>query len=131
MVGWMGVVVQLSVLSLATAPFDVHYLVATAIAVETAILHNFLWHERWTWADRGLTTGVTRGALFRLARFNLTSGIISITGNVTLMSLYVGELGLPILLGNICAIASCSLINFLASDRLVFVHFRGDCPSRG
>ena len=25
---------------------------ATALAVETAILTNFFWHERWTWRDR-------------------------------------------------------------------------------
>ncbi len=29
-----------------------HYLVATALAVEMAVLHNFFWHRRWTWADR-------------------------------------------------------------------------------
>ena len=25
---------------------------ATALAVETALLHNFAWHECWTWNDR-------------------------------------------------------------------------------
>ena len=36
---------------LANVP-GVHYLVATAIGVEAAILTNFLWHDRWTWRDR-------------------------------------------------------------------------------
>ena len=51
---WVGVggfVVQgLALHGLAAAGLP--YPLATALAVEAAILHNFLWHERWTWADR-------------------------------------------------------------------------------
>ena len=32
--------------------FDVNYLMATLVAVEAAILSNFVWHYRWTWRDR-------------------------------------------------------------------------------
>src|SRR5436190_21825889 len=57
------------------------YLLATALAVEGAILHNFVWHERWTWADRVVTHGAglkgrhydvpsRHGRLVRFARFN-------------------------------------------------------------
>ena len=117
-VGWLGVTVQLTMLTLLTGSLDVHYLVGTALAVECAILHNFFWHERWTWRDRGLLG--RPGRLSRLLRFNVASGSLSITGNVVFMSLFVGQLGLHYLVGNLLSIASCALLNFLISDRLVF-----------
>jgi putative flippase GtrA len=118
-VGWIGVGVQLVVLTLLAGHFELHYLAATALAVETAIVHNFFWHERWTWGDRGLRA--TPGRWRRLARFNLTSGSISILGNVIFMSVFVGELGLHYVVGNLASIASCAILNFLVSDRLVFL----------
>ena len=38
------------VLWLLAGPLRVHYLVATAVAIEVSVLHNFVWHLRWTWA---------------------------------------------------------------------------------
>jgi len=51
-VGVMGVAVQLAALMLLVSGLGVHYLPGTAIAIELSVLHNFLWHERWTWRDR-------------------------------------------------------------------------------
>ena len=50
-IGLAGAAVQLAVLWMLLAA-RVHYLPATLLAVEAALLHNFLWHERWTWSDR-------------------------------------------------------------------------------
>lgn len=118
-VGWMGIVVQLTILTIATGYVGVHYLLATALGVESAILHNFFWHERWTWRDRGLIGAAGRWR--RWMRFNLTSGLVSITGNLVFMRLFVGELGLHYIVGNLASIASCAILNFIISDRLVFL----------
>ena len=115
-VGVVGIVVQLSALAALTAGLGVNYLVATALAVEAAVLHNFVWHERYTWADRPRVGRV----LSRLLQFNLTTGTVSVLGNLGLMRLLVGEAHIPALLANILAIATCSLANFLVSDRVVF-----------
>jgi len=115
-VGVIGFVLQLLVLSLLVRG-GMHYLAATALAVEAAVLHNFLWHERWTWRDRH--AGV-RSRLQRLGRFHLLNGSVSLAGNLVLMRLLVGELGVPHLAANVCAVVACSLINFYGSDRLVF-----------
>ena len=48
-IGLAGAAVQLAVLWMLLAA-RVHYLPATILAVEAALLHNFLWHERWTWS---------------------------------------------------------------------------------
>lgn len=117
-VGGVGIAVQVAVLAGLTAGLDWNYLVSTVLAVEAAILHNFFWHERWTWVDK--TGGRANGRLRRLARFHAANGAVSLTGNVFLMWLFVGSLGIHPVIGNLGAIAICSLVNFFASDCWVF-----------
>jgi putative flippase GtrA len=118
LVGAIGIVVQLAVLGILNGVLTVGYLPATALAVEAAVLHNFLWHERFTWADRASVT--RRQALLRLVRFNLTTGAVSILGNLLLMKLLVGQAHVPALAANLASIAGCSLVNFLVSEYVVF-----------
>jgi putative flippase GtrA len=113
-VGGIGILVQLSTLAILKSVFHWNYLIATGAAVETTILHNFLWHERFTWADRARSAG------FRLLKFNLTTGMVSLTGNLLLMSLLVGAWHFQYLIANGIMIGLCSLLNFVVSDRFVF-----------
>ena len=117
LVGALGIAVQLAVLWLMTR-LSLHYLPATAFAVESAVLHNFLWHQRFTWSDRS-PNGQTKA---RLLRFHLSNGAVSFLGNLVLMRLFVGVFGLPVIPANLLAIGSCALINFLLSDRWVFLN---------
>lgn len=142
-VGAIGIAVQFAVLFLLKSVLHRNYLAATAIAVEVAVLHNFVWHEQFTWADRtGLDTknsdrtnrnrsnpdrlGVIhenfppRRWLRRLLCFNLSNGAISILGNVALMKVTVGEFHLNYLVANSIAIAVCSLANFFVGNTWVF-----------
>ena len=121
LIGWMGICVQLTVLAILTRA-GMNYLVATAIAVESAVIHNFCWHRRFTWQDR--TASSFSGDLPALLRFHLSNGVVSLLGNVLLMSLLVQEVGLPITAANICAIATCAIANFLLSDLWVFKNGR-------
>ena len=117
LVGGIGIAVQLLMLWLLSA-CGTGYLLATALAVESAVLHNFVWHERCTWVDR--RNGHLFQSLNRLLRFNLSNGVISIVGNLLVMRLLVGQTHLRPLLANIIAIATCSILNFIVSDRWVF-----------
>jgi putative flippase GtrA len=116
-VGLAGVAVQLGLLA-ALVHAGTHYLLATALAVEAAVLHNFLWHQRLTWRDRPAASG--RGVAARLARFHALNGIVSLVGNVALMALLAGRLHVDPLVANLIAIVTCSIVNFAASERLVF-----------
>ncbi len=118
LVGIMGMGVQIVTLVMLQSWSLMGYLPATALAVEAAILHNFVWHERWTWGDRTASHDSSR--LARLLRFNLTIGALSIGENLLFMELLVGRLEIHYLTANLITIASCSVLNFLASDRLVF-----------
>ena len=119
-VGALGFALQSGALFVFThTAHPVSYLAATAAAVELAVLHNFVWHQRWTWSDRpSLTTGET---LRRLAKFNITNGAVSIAGNLVLMSILVGRLGLPITGANLLSVVACSIFNFILADRIAFV----------
>jgi putative flippase GtrA len=114
-VGAIGICVQLGVLAALTSGFQMNYLFATALAVESAVIHNFFWHERFTWGDRRTSAGVGR-----FLKFNFTTGIFSLAGNVVFTKL-LADAGMSYLLANGSAIVLCAIINFLLNDRLVFI----------
>ena len=116
-VGVAGFGVQLGLLALLLHA-GVSYLAATALAVEAAVLHNFAWHERWTWRDRP-ASGKSRAV--RLWRFHLLNGVVSIAGNLAIMAVLVGSLHVPPLAANAVAVLVCAIVNYVAGDRLVFV----------
>jgi putative flippase GtrA len=115
LVGMCGVVVQLAVLWTLVHLAGLPTLPATALAVEAALLHNFVWHEVWTWQE------VTPpGRYRRLVRFHLASGLISIASNTLFTWAFREHLGLPLLISNLAAIGLTSVINFAAASRWVF-----------
>jgi putative flippase GtrA len=118
LVGCAGFVVQLSALEALTVGLGVPHLLATAGAVEVAILHNFAWHERWTWADR--TARAPSGTWRRFGRFHLSNGAVSLVGNLVITAGIVALAGAPLLLANTLAVGACTALNFVAADRLVF-----------
>lgn len=116
LVGSLGIAVQLAALvSLSAA--GLNYLPATGLAVEAAVLHNFLWHLRFTWVDR---RAGPRQILSRLLRFHLSNGIVSLAGNLVLMRILAGTFAVPLIASNFIAVSICSLANFVISDRWVF-----------
>jgi putative flippase GtrA len=114
-VGAGGIVVQLVTLAGLKSLLGMDYLLATALAVEAAVVHNYLWHERFTWADR-----VAENSWIRFVKFNLSTGLFSIAGNVLLMRALVGAVHVNYFVANMVTIATCSIVNFLVSDRFVF-----------
>jgi putative flippase GtrA len=132
-VGGIGIAVQFAALFLLKSVLHLNYLTATAIAVEAAVVHNFVWHQQFTWADRtksyrkkldrmesGLLEPRWRRSLSRPLRFHLTNGAVSILGNLALMKAMVDRGHLNYLLANAIAITLCSLANFLVSETWVF-----------
>ncbi len=90
LVGGIGIVVQLVALVVFRSWLQIDYLFATGLAVEIAVIHNFLWHARFTWVDRPARRPVQ--SLVRLVKFNASNGAVSVVGNVLLMRVLVGEL---------------------------------------
>ena len=122
-VGVLGAGVQLSVLTLLDRT-GVHYLLATAAAVETAILHNYAWHRAWTWKDRP-------GGASAFLRFHLANGLTSLASNLVLMSVFTGWMGIGVIPANMTAVALTSLLTFLLGDRWVFSQPASALPRKG
>ena len=120
LVGFMGAMLQLMLVSLLTKCFGVPSTEATLAAVEITILHNFVWHQRFTWSHRGLKS--LRQLALRLWRFHAGNGLVSLAGNTILMYCLVEQLKAPVLPAAMGAIVFCSLANFLIADRWVFRH---------
>ena len=98
-VGVGGAIVQLCALWMLLHFTSISYLFAIVLAVEVAILHNFVWHEAWTWRGKPAAD-----RWWRLARFHLANGFLSIVSNVVLTYLYKEVAGLPLLAANFAAI---------------------------
>ncbi len=114
-VGAMGTAIQLGALALFTRLMHGHYLCATAAAIELTLVHNFIWHSHFTWRDAARTARIRR-----FLRFHLSSGLISMLGNLVLMRVLVGEAHVPVLVANIVAVLFCSIPNFLLGNSWVF-----------
>jgi putative flippase GtrA len=118
LVGFAGMAVQLAVVAFLVRVMGWHYLLATGLAVEAAVLHNFAWHHQWTWRDRPPSS--QRDLALRLARFHILNGAVSLTGNIGLTALCTGLLHIDPIISNMIAIAVCSCVNFTASEVMVF-----------
>lgn len=116
LVGAMGMIVQLAVLAILNRALAGHYLVASGVAVEITLLHNFAWHLHYTWRDRR-DDAATLG---QLVRFHLSNGTVSMLGNLLLMRLLVQEAHMPVLAANGIAILCCSIVNFCLGDGWAF-----------
>jgi putative flippase GtrA len=116
-VGVIGALIQLASLTTLLA-LGLHYLTATALAVQVAVVHNFAWHERRTWSDR--TGGGLAGTIRRLLRFNLTIGTLSIGQNLLLMRVLAGSLEFDFLAANLASVCACSFVNYFLCEKLVF-----------
>ena len=117
LVGCAGFIVQISALAWFTRVWGWHYLAATAVAMETVIVQNYLAHSRWTWADRPAMT--SRERLMRPLRYQ-SAKTLSLALNVTLTALFVSSAGLPPEAANLLAVLVCAALNYAAADRLVF-----------
>jgi putative flippase GtrA len=140
-VGALGFAVQIAAFAILTSVGQWPWLPATIVAVELAVVHNFLWHDRWTWRDRSdlprrtrrtrrVSSGIchfreyARGRgdsrFARFVRFNMTTGLTSIAGNAALMAVSVGVMRMPGAAASVLAVGAMSVVNFLVSDRWVF-----------
>jgi putative flippase GtrA len=126
-VGLIGVPVQIGVLGLLTHVLSLNYLASTAIAVEAAVIHNFLWHDRWTWACRNVEGITPATRLRRFWKFNLSTGVLSILTNLLMTGALVNFTGMPYVVANLLAIASGSAATYITGDIFVFRATKTQC----
>lgn len=108
-VGASGVLVNNAALFLLHGALGWHLILASVVAVETAIVNNFIWNDLWTFSER-------TPARFRFLRFNLVSlgGLVVNTGALVGI---VALTGAHYLVANLVAIGAAMAWNFSANAR--------------
>jgi putative flippase GtrA len=120
----LGMLIQLTALWLLADVAHVDVLIATTAAVGTAVVHNFFWHRRWTWADRAAARPARE-----FIRFASANGVISLGGNIAVMAVLVQGAGVYPVPANLAAIIVCGLANFWLGNAVVFRAAVLDLPS--
>ena len=119
-VGTAGMAVQLMVIWVLTDWLRIPAWIATAAGVGAAVLHNYAWHRAWTWRDRARATSIVEEFL----RFAGANGLVSLAGNVAVVSALTSAAHLGAAPASVAAIALCSLANFWLAGCLVFARGR-------
>jgi dolichol-phosphate mannosyltransferase len=114
-VGALGTVVNLTVMALLVhGVFDVNYVLASVVAAELSILHNFLMQERFVFRD------MRRGSWFRrLAQFLGFNNLEALV-RVPILVLLVEVLGLGAVLGQALLLAVAFVGRFLFTSRVIY-----------
>jgi putative flippase GtrA len=120
LVGLQGLLWKMIVMVLFKEVLKAGYLLSTVCAVEVVLLHNFFWHQHWTWKDRseGLTFYLL---LFRLMRYHFCTGLTAMVVNLGMMRLLVGALGVHYLPALLLATGFSGTLNFLMAALVIFL----------
>jgi dolichol-phosphate mannosyltransferase len=112
LVGTTGIVVNEGLLYVLTEFAGLFYLISSVIAVQAAILNNFVWNHLWTFADR---RQVKESIWYRLGKFELVSIAGKLT-NILILFLAVTFLDIHYLIANLLGIAAGFVVNFTANN---------------
>ncbi len=118
LIAWTGTLVHLAVLWLAHGVLKVPLLIAGALAVEVAIIHNFTGHYFITWKDR--ISRSPRNYFQLLLRYNLVTASIDLVVNLGILWLLTHFLGVHYLIASITGQLLGPLFKLLANEFLVF-----------
>jgi len=116
-VGISGIFVNMGILWIITHYANIHYALASPIAIELSIINNFIWNDRFTW--HGRRSALQHSIWYGLLRFNLVSWIAG-SMNWLLLIAFTEGLGLYYLWGNLLAIAIASALNFVLNEKWTF-----------
>ncbi|MEN9251148.1 MAG: glycosyltransferase family 2 protein [Thermostichales cyanobacterium BF3_bins_165] len=112
-VGFMGMLVDSLLLFVFHDPQMLNWNLnlSKVIASETAIFHNFIWNDRWTFGDLSHHKRGWGSFWLRFLRFNLicTSGLLL---NLLIINLLTRWLGIHYLIANIVAVGMVAFWNF-------------------
>lgn len=112
-VGASGALINMAILFGFTEFLGFHYLVSSAIAVESSIISNFILNDIWTFAERG---GVKiKHVLSRFIKYNLVS-LSGLTLNLLILWFLTDLVGIYYLVSNLIAIAVVFSWNYVFSD---------------
>jgi putative flippase GtrA len=121
-VAWIGTGVNTLCLYLFKGILYIPIIPASLLAIEIAIIHNFIWLRFWAWSDRG--EAKRPPFLKQLLLYNVATGIVDLTVNVSILWLLYKFFGIHYLLANIAGMLMGPFIKFWLNDKIVFKETR-------
>ena len=118
LVAWGGTLVNLGVLWLLKGALNVPLVAAGALAIETAIIHNFTWNYFVTWKDRVDRT--VKDCLLRLVQYNLVTASIDFVVNLGTLWALVTFAGVHYLIADLFGMLAGPLFKYFANEFLIF-----------
>jgi dolichol-phosphate mannosyltransferase len=118
-VGFTGVFVNEGALWFFTDIVGLYYLYSSVLAVEMAIVSNFLFNDFWTFRDRSLKKAGFAQALRRFLQFNTICGMGALL-NVAVLWLLTEQMGLHYLVSNLAGIGVATLWNYGLNSNITY-----------
>lgn len=116
-VGLSGVAIDMGLLYIFHTEWGFALTRSAIVAAEFAILNNFFWNDRWTFADVARQQRSLGKAFKRLLKFNLVC-LMGVVLKVLLLNILFNGLGMDAYLANLVAIAIVTVWNFWINLKL-------------
>lgn len=116
-----GTLVNMGVLWLMYRKLELPLVIASACAIEAAIIHNFTWHYFITWKDR-IKKHTVPDYFKRLLHYNIITASIDFIVNISILKLLVKYTDMHFQLANIFGMLACPMFKFMANEFLIFKH---------
>ena len=111
LVGVSGVFVNLGLYLFLTRYYEISELVAPLIAIESALISNFILNNFWTFGKR-----ITQSRIrVKFVKFHLVSGFSALINYSTFLTLFL-VLGLYDILANLIGIGLAAIVNYLINS---------------
>lgn len=117
-IGWIGTAVNLAVLWLCYDVLDWPLLVSGALAIEVAIIHNFVWYYFWTWNDRVVYT--LRDFLTLFVRYNIFTAAIDFFIRLGILWVLTEYFGIHYIISDIAGMFIAPLLKYITNDAYIF-----------
>jgi len=117
-VGGLGVLINVGLLHVFTVYLRCDYKIGSILAIECALINNFIWNFFWTWNDRKSSS--SNGIFFMFLRFHVSSGFTALIVNWGLLVLLTETVHMHYQISNLIGITFGAFINFILGHFWVF-----------
>jgi dolichol-phosphate mannosyltransferase len=124
LVAWLGMFVNTGYLYLFKGVLGIRIIPASLMAIEIAIIHNFIWFRHWAWKDR--QQKYHQPFFKQLFKYNIATGLVDLFSNVTILWVLSTFFHVHYLLANICGMIAGPFIKFWLNDKFIFREKRHD-----
>ena len=116
-VAWLGMAVNMACLFLFKGVLHIPLIPASLLAIEIAIIHNFMGLRHWAWRDR---SNGNHSFFRQLLLYNVFTGAVDIVANVSVLWSLSTFFQVHYLLANALGMIAGPFIKFWVNEKVIF-----------